>query len=55
MPVPSAIHKVAYTRTHRLGGLMIWELAQDYSPNLPAAQRNPLLAALKSALAAAPQ
>jgi len=51
----SCTNKVAYTRTHRLGGLMIWELAQDYSPNLPAAQRNPLLSALKSALAAAPK
>ncbi|HXI69269.1 MAG TPA: glycoside hydrolase family 18 protein [Verrucomicrobiae bacterium] len=39
--------KVSYARNRGLGGVMIWELAQDYTPNTPA----PLLQAVKQALA----
>lgn len=39
--------KVSYARNRNLGGVMIWELAQDYTPNKPA----PLLQAVKQALA----
>lgn len=40
--------KVSYARNHSLGGVMMWELAQDHTPNLP----DPLLEAVKQALAA---
>jgi chitinase len=40
--------KVSYARNHSLGGLMIWELAQDHTPGTP----DPLLQAVKQALAA---
>jgi chitinase len=43
--------KVSYARNLRLGGLMIWELSQDYSAAQPAGQRTPLTTALKQALA----
>ena len=46
----SCRNKVDYARSHQLGGIMIWELSQDYSPNLPKGQRSPLLAALKAEL-----
>ena len=39
--------KVSYVRNHSLGGVMIWELAQDHTPNLP----DPLLQAIKQAVA----
>ncbi len=39
--------KVSYARNHGLGGVMIWELAQDHQ----AGQPDPLLQALKQALA----
>ncbi len=39
--------KVSYARNHGLGGVMIWELAQDHTPNQP----DPLLQALKAAVA----
>jgi len=39
--------KVSYARNHSLGGVMIWELAQDHTPNTP----DPLLQAVKQALA----
>ncbi len=39
--------KVSYVRNRGLGGVMIWELAQDYVPGQPA----PLVQALKTALA----
>jgi chitinase len=39
--------KVSYARNHGLGGVMIWELAQDHTPNTP----DPLLQAVKQALA----
>jgi chitinase len=39
--------KVSYARNHGLGGVMIWELAQDYQSGQP----DPLLQALKQALA----
>jgi len=42
--------KVSYLRNHALGGLMIWELSQDYNAAAPAGQRNPLLQSVKQAL-----
>jgi chitinase len=42
--------KVSYVRNLHLGGLMIWELSQDYFPSQPAGQRTPLTSALKQAL-----
>jgi chitinase len=43
--------KVSYARNLHLGGLMIWELSQDYLSSKPAGQRAPLTTALKQALA----
>jgi chitinase len=43
--------KVSYARNLHLGGLMIWELSQDYFANQPGGQRTPLTTALKQALA----
>jgi chitinase len=43
--------KLSYVRNLHLGGLMIWELSQDYSPTQPAGQRLPLTTGLKQALA----
>jgi chitinase len=40
--------KVSYARNHNLGGLMIWELAQDHTAGTP----DPLLQAIKQSLAA---
>lgn len=39
--------KVSYVRNRGLGGLMIWELAQDFTPGQP----QPLLQAIKQSLA----
>ena len=39
--------KVSYARNHGLGGVMIWELAQDHTPNVT----DPLLQAVKQAVA----
>ena len=39
--------KVSYARNHGLGGVMIWELAQDHVPDMP----DPLLQAVKQSLA----
>ena len=39
--------KVSYARNHGLGGVMIWELAQDHTANVP----DPLLQAVKQAVA----
>jgi chitinase len=39
--------KVSYARNHGLGGVMIWELAQDHQSGQP----SPLVQALKQALA----
>lgn len=39
--------KVSYARNQGLGGVMIWELAQDHTPNKP----DPLLQSVKQALA----
>jgi chitinase len=44
--------KVSYARNNSLGGLMIWELSQDYEATAPAGQRNPLLQSVKQALLA---
>jgi chitinase len=43
--------KVSYARNLRLGGLMIWELSQEYFSTRPAGSRTPLTGALKQALA----
>lgn len=43
--------KVSYARNRFLGGVMIWELGQGYRPTLPAGQRDPLLQAIKRAVA----
>jgi chitinase len=43
--------KVSYARNLHLGGVMIWELSQDYFPTQPAGQNTPLTTALKQALA----
>jgi len=43
--------KVSYARNMRLGGIMIWELSQDYNSAAPAGQRMPLSSALKQVLA----
>jgi len=42
--------KVSYARNRGLGGLMIWELSQDYFSTQPAGQRTPLIGTLKQAL-----
>ena len=39
--------KVSYARNHLLGGVMIWELAQDHTAGIP----DPLLEAVKQAIA----
>ena len=43
--------KVSYARNHGLGGIMIWEVSQDYNGGAAAGQRSPLMLALKQALA----
>jgi chitinase len=43
--------KISYARNRRLGGLMIWELTQDYFPAQPGGQRTPLVQAIKQGLA----
>ncbi len=43
--------KISYVRNHNLGGVMIWEIAQDYSPTAPVGQRAPLLQAINQGLA----
>jgi chitinase len=43
--------KVSYARNRDLGGVMIWELGQGYRADQPAGQRDPLLQAVKRALA----
>jgi chitinase len=43
--------KVSFARNRRLGGIMIWELAEGYRPSLPVGQREPLLQSIKQALA----
>jgi chitinase len=43
--------KVSYARNQHLGGVMIWELSQGYRDTQPAGQRDPLLQAVKQALA----
>lgn len=43
--------KVSYARNRGLGGVMIWELGGGYRPGQPAGQRDPLLQAVKQAIA----
>ena len=43
--------KVSYARNRRLGGVMIWEIGQGYRSTQPSGQRDPLLQAMKHALA----
>lgn len=42
--------KVSYARNLDLGGVMIWELSQDYFPGKPLGQRNPLIQSIHDAL-----
>jgi chitinase len=49
----TCLAKVNYARNRHLGGVMIWELAQAYSPSRPVGHRDPLLQAVKTAVAAA--
>jgi chitinase len=44
--------KISYARNHGLGGVMIWQLTQDYFSGQPVGQRNPLCSAIKNGLAA---
>lgn len=44
--------KVSYARSRGLGGVMIWELSQEYFPSAPAAGRHPLSQAINEALLA---
>jgi chitinase len=43
--------KISFARNLHLGGIMIWELSQDYFSTQPAGQRTPLVTTLKQALA----
>ncbi|MDB6026645.1 MAG: hypothetical protein JWM68_2868 [Verrucomicrobiales bacterium] len=43
--------KVSFARNRRLGGIMIWELGEGYRASQPVGQRDPLLQAVKQALA----
>jgi chitinase len=43
--------KISYARNQGLGGVMMWELSQDYFSGHPAGQKTPLVSALKQALA----
>jgi chitinase len=43
--------KVSYARNLHLGGVMIWELTQDYFAAQPTGRRTPLTTVLKQALA----
>lgn len=47
----STAAKVSYARNLGLGGVMLWELTQDYISSQPVGQRTPLTSALKQALA----
>jgi chitinase len=43
--------KVSYARNLGLGGIMIWNLNQDYVPSQPVGQQTPLIQALKQSVA----
>ena len=43
--------KVSFARNLHLGGVMIWELTEDYTPTAPAGQRTPLTTTLNQSLA----
>lgn len=40
--------KLAWTKTNRLGGVIIWQLGGGYLPSAPAGQRDPLLQAVRA-------
>ena len=42
--------KISFVRNHGLGGVMIWEIAQDYFPTAPTGQRAPLVQAINQGL-----
>lgn len=42
--------KVSYARNRGLGGIMIWELTEDYFPGQPVGQRSPLVQTIKQSL-----
>ncbi len=42
--------KVSYARNRGLGGIMIWELTEDYFSGQPAGQRTPLVQTIKQSL-----
>jgi chitinase len=46
----SCMAKVSLARNLRLGGMMLWELTQDYISTAPTGQRTPLVAAIKQSL-----
>lgn len=48
---PACQTKVSYARNRGLGGIMIWELSQDYFANQSAGQGSPLIQALSQSLA----
>jgi chitinase len=43
--------KVSYARNRGLGGIMVWELSQDYFDGQPVGQQSPLIQALGQSLA----
>ncbi len=43
--------KVSFARNRRLGGVMIWELGEGYRSSQPTGKRDPLLQAVKQAVA----
>ena len=46
----STATKVSYARNLGLGGLMIWELSQEFQPSAPPDSRHPLLKSIQAAL-----
>lgn len=42
--------KISYARNRGLGGIMIWELTEDYFASQPAGQRTPLVETVKQSL-----
>ena len=46
----SVAEKIAYVKAQRLGGVMMWQINEGYMALAPSGQRNPLLAAVASAI-----